>query len=258
MNARMVVGFKCDEFNTLMHQYHVTQNQAHAWVEVLNPDGEWQTYDPTSGRGADQVIASTGLWRPTVQLFQYLEYKWADSVVAYDRDSRANLISNVDRSLTNTAINGSAAPGKIQNWIIDHEDAFASRATTVLVAGMIMVMIVSVFLFLFERWRLSQRARRIGLDDLPVSDQMRLVRQLGFYDEMVRLLERHSITRPTHLTPMEFSESMEFLPHEVFDSINRLTAIFYRVRYGRHELTQGQQKHLAAVIAKLNAAMQSE
>jgi protein-glutamine gamma-glutamyltransferase len=257
MNARMVVGFKCDEFNTLMHQYHVTQNQAHAWVEVLDPSGEWRTYDPTSGRGADKVISSAGLWRRTIQVFQFLEYKWADSVVAYDSHSRANLISNVDRSLTSAAVNSSTTPGKVGQWLVAHEDAFASRATSVLLAGMIMVLIVSAFLFLFERWRLSQRARRIGLNDLPVSDQMRLVRQLGFYDEMVRLLERHHITRPSNQTPMEFSESIEFLPHEVFDSINRLTAIFYRVRYGRHELTPGQQKHLAAVIAKLNAAMQS-
>jgi len=258
MQARMVVGFKCDEYNTLMDQYVVRQNQAHAWVEVLGPSGEWQTYDPTSGRGADQVIASTGLWRHTVQLFQYLEYTWADSVVAYDSESRANLISNVDRSLTNTAINSSATSSNARDWISNHLDAFASRATTLLFAGMIAVVIVSVFLYLMERWRLSRRARRIGVDDLPPSDQLKLVRQLGFYDDLVRLLERHRIVRPSHLTPMEFSRSMEYLPNEVFDAVYRLTAIFYRVRYGRHELTPGQQRHLAAVIAKLNAAMLGE
>jgi transglutaminase-like putative cysteine protease len=256
MQARVVVGFKCDEYNTLLDQYIVRQNQAHAWVEVLDPSGEWRTYDPTSGRGADNLIASAGLWRHTLQLVQFLEYTWADSVVAYDSESRANLITNVDRSLTNTAINSSATPGKLRNWLNNHEDAFASKATNLLVAGLIAVVIVSVFLYLLERWQLSRRAKRIGLDDLPASDQLRLVRQLGFYDDLVRLLERHRIMRPGHQTPMEFSRSIEFLPSEVFDAVHRLTAIFYRVRYGRHELTAGQQRHLAAVIAKISLVMQ--
>jgi transglutaminase-like putative cysteine protease len=255
MQARVVVGFKCDEYNPLMHEYMVSQNQAHAWVEVLDSTGEWRTYDPTSGRGADQVKSNSGIWRRTVQLFQFLEYTWADSVVAYDRDSRANLISNVDRSLTNTAINGTVNSSKIRKWIEDHEDAFASRVTNILFAGMIAVIVVSVFWYFIERWRLTRRARRIGLDDLPASDQLRLVRQLAFYDQLLKLLERHRIVRPHHLTPLEFSSSIDFLPNEVFDAIHRLTAIFYRVRYGRHELTPAQQRHLSAVITRLNMVM---
>jgi transglutaminase-like putative cysteine protease len=256
MQARMVVGFKCDEYNTLLNQYVIRQSQAHAWVEVLGPDGEWATYDPTSGRGADQVLATTGLWRRATQLFQFLEYTWADSVVAYDRDSRANLITSVDRSLNDTAANSSITSSKLRDWISGHVDSFAARLTPLLIAAMIAAIIASIFVFLLERWRLSRRAKRIGLDDLPASDQLRLVRQLGFYDDLLRLLERHEIIRPRHLTPLEFSRSIEFLPSEVFDSVHRLTAIFYRVRYGRHELTPGQQRHLAAVITRLNVAMQ--
>jgi len=125
MQARVVVGFKCDEYNPMLQKYVVRQSMAHAWVEVLDPKGEWETYDPTSGRGDDDVKSNAGLWRHTIQFFQFLEYTWADSVVAYDRDSRANLISNVDRSLTNTAINSSVSSSKIRDWIESHEDAFA-------------------------------------------------------------------------------------------------------------------------------------
>jgi protein-glutamine gamma-glutamyltransferase len=258
MQARVVVGFKCDEYNPMLQKYVVKQSMAHAWVEVLDPKGEWETFDPTSGRGDDDVKSNAGVWRHTIQFFQFLEYTWADSVVAYDRDSRANLISNVDRSLTNTAINSTVSSSKIRDWIESHEDAFALHLTPILFAGMIAVIIVSVFWYLLERWRLHRRAKRIGLDDLPASDQLRLVRQLAFYDQLLQLLERHRIVRPHHLTPLEFSRSIEFLPHEVFDAIHRLTAIFYRVRYGRHELTPAQQRHLAAVITRINAAMAQE
>src|SRR4051794_39897899 len=42
MNARMVTGFKCDEFNATpgAGYYIVRQSHAHAWVEVLVKDGE--------------------------------------------------------------------------------------------------------------------------------------------------------------------------------------------------------------------------
>src|SRR5690606_25536263 len=49
MQARVVIGFKTDEFNEFDNRFMVRQSHAHAWVEVLRPDGVWQTFDPTSG-----------------------------------------------------------------------------------------------------------------------------------------------------------------------------------------------------------------
>jgi transglutaminase-like putative cysteine protease len=63
MQARMVVGFKCDEYNPIVKQYVVRQAHAHAWVEVLLPDGHWKTFDPTSGRDPRQGQRQTGCWR---------------------------------------------------------------------------------------------------------------------------------------------------------------------------------------------------
>jgi transglutaminase-like putative cysteine protease len=58
MDARMVVGFKCDEYNDIGHYYTVRQSHAHAWVEVRTPTG-WKTYDPTSSREAAQVATKS-------------------------------------------------------------------------------------------------------------------------------------------------------------------------------------------------------
>src|SRR4029077_408538 len=54
MNARVVVGFKCDEYNSTpgANYYIVRQSHAHAWVEVQTPTG-WETFDPTSSREAE-------------------------------------------------------------------------------------------------------------------------------------------------------------------------------------------------------------
>ena len=36
-------------------------------------------------------------------VFDYMEYTWANNVIAYDRGRRDNLIQNVDAKLTNTS-----------------------------------------------------------------------------------------------------------------------------------------------------------
>ncbi|MBV8781052.1 MAG: DUF3488 domain-containing protein [Phycisphaerae bacterium] len=255
MKARVVVGFKCDEYNTMLQQYVVRQSHAHAWVEVLDPKGEWETFDPTTARGADTIAQTNGLWRRAVQLAEYLQYTWATSVVAYDQESRANLINNVDRSVTNSAINSHSMLRRMRQWLEDHADMFASRASVVLFIVMLLAFVSAVTAFAVERWRIRRRARRIGVEQLPASDQLRLLRQLGFYESLVTLLERHRIARPKHLTPLEFSRSINFLPRDAFDAIGRLTHIFYDVRYGRYELSVGNQRHLNAAIAKIDQAL---
>ena len=57
------------------------------------------------------------------------------------------------------------------------------------------------------------------------------------------------------VTPMEFSQSLLYLPNQAYDTIRRLTALFYRVRYGNAELSHGLQRRLGTVIARLESSM---
>jgi hypothetical protein len=71
----------------------------------------------------------------------------------------------------------------------------------------------------------------------------------------VRLLERHNIHRPLHQTPMEFCRSLAYLPSEAFDSIRRLTEVFYHVRYGRAELSADEQQQLVHAIVNVEKSL---
>ncbi len=110
--------------------------------------------------------------------------------------------------------------------------------------------------FLIDRWRLHRRARRIGIDSLSTPDQLRLVRQLGFYNDLLRILERHDIQRPRHLTPLEFSRSLAYLPAQVYDDIFRLTELFYRIRYGPTRRSTYSQRYLAAVVNRIQQTLE--
>jgi transglutaminase-like putative cysteine protease len=255
IQARMVVGFKCDEFNPIVKQFVVRQAHAHAWVEVLMPDGTWKTYDPTSGRDPRQGQRQTGLFTRIKHLVDFLEYTWATKVVAYDGDSRENVVANLDRSIVNTASNAQTIFSRLPEFLEAAGLWLASKFLGPLIGLMILVVIGAIAWFFMERWRLRRRAARIGLDALPEREQIRLARQLGFYDDLIQLLERRQIIRPKHLTPQEFSETLSFLPSEVFDAVRRLTQLFYRIRFGGAELTPARRHWLGVVIDRLDRTM---
>jgi hypothetical protein len=249
MNARLVVGFKCDDYNDFGHFYTIRQSQAHAWTEVLTTDG-WKAFDPTSGNEASARLLS--VWQKTKHFFDFMEYTWQNSVIAYNSENRENLIQAVDTKLNQTASRSANDLSGLPKHFADFRDAFASEVVGPLVGLLALGILAAFSWFFFERWKLRRRAMRIGIKDLPLSDQAKLVRQLGFYDDLLRLLEKHRIVRPAHLTPMEFSSSLSFLPSEVYDTIRRLTHLFYKIRYGSAELDDGQRRRLGTVIDRLS------
>ena len=252
MEARMAVGFKVDEYNDFGHYYAVRQSEAHTWVEVRTADG-WRSYDPTSG--SEEANATASAWLKTKQFIDYLEYAWQNSVILYNADSRDSLISSVDARMTNTAINSTSTLAHLTAMVQKVGDWLASEIVGPLVAVLTVGLVGAVGWFGWERWRVRRRARRIGLAALAPDEQAKLVRQLGFYDDLLQLLDRHAIRRPPHLTPREFSRSLTFLPAGPFETVRRLTEVYYRIRFGHAELDDGQARRLSTVVVRLEAEM---
>ncbi|HEX4055156.1 MAG TPA: DUF3488 and transglutaminase-like domain-containing protein [Tepidisphaeraceae bacterium] len=251
--ARFVVGFRCepDDFNSIGDYFEVKQSSAHAWCEVYTGRG-WETFDPTSGIQA--AGASSHPWiTQTKKLLDYLEFKWANTVVAYDTGDRRNLIDTLNWQVTRTAVGGSQS---FEDWIDDFQKKIVSPTVlSSVITGMISLSFVAIGWFMVERWRLRRRAKRIGIESLSTPDQLRLIRQLGFYDDLLRILERHHIERPRHLTPLEFSRSLSYLPANVYDEVYRLTEMFYRIRYGPDTRPAHPRRHLLAVVQRIQQTL---
>jgi len=259
--ARVVVGFRSDEFNPLGHFYVVKQSHAHAWVEVLTNDG-WWTFDPTSSQTAS-ISQPTGLLAKLGDLFDYLEFQWGANVVAYNQTNRQNLLDTVNNFMNKTAESGGQPLASLDRLIAAMQPFFKAFGAFIisptLIGGLMWVLGLTIVTligwFMYTNARLRRRARRIGLGKLPTGRRVQLARQLGFYDDLLHLLERHKIVSPPHLTPQEFSDSLSFLPHEAYDSIRRLTQLFYRIRFGETELSSPQRRRLANVISRLDRLM---
>ena len=258
--ARFVVGFRCEpeSFNSIGDYFVIRQSDAHAWCEVYTGSG-WETFDPTSNRQANGLGAHP-FFSEVRKLLDFLEYKWANTVVAYDTGDRRNLIDSIDVQLSRTAVNGS------QDWL-DNFQAFHRKLNAFIdalvsanvLAGVITTMIslgfVALLWFMVERWRLHRRARRIGIQSLPTPEQLRLVRQLRFYNDLLRILERYHIVRPRHMTPLEFSRSLSYLPAGVYNDVYRLTEMFYRIRYGPPMRSALPRRHLSAAVHRIQLAL---
>lgn len=259
MQARIVNGFKCDEFNDIGTGYYIVrQSHAHSWVEVqtLRDDevAVWSTFDPTSsleeGDGEEG-----GAWQKVKHLFNFLEFTYANAVIGYDNDNRDNLVASLDAGLQNSTYRSVERLSTARRWLEGNVWSVSTSVLNVIVALMAVALAAFAGWFLWERWMLRRKAARIGLKSLPTAEQLRLARQLGFYDDLMRLLARQGICRPPHLTPLEFSRTLLFLPSEAYDTIRRLTEVFYRVRYGHAELDGRQRRRLEGVISRLEQNM---
>ena len=99
--ARVVLGYRCDEWNSLGKFYQVRQSDAHAWVEAyLAPryvprklrwgddpqrwaGGAWLRLDPTPAAVADRP--ATRPWASSQQGLNWIDSLWADYVMEMDR-----------------------------------------------------------------------------------------------------------------------------------------------------------------------------
>ena len=250
MQARMVIGFRLgpEDLNPMGAYYIVRQSHAHAWVEVLTPRG-WVTFDPTSGRTAPR---STSALARAGDLWDYLQYTWANSIITYSDKDRRNVVEDINAGLQTS----SDWTGNAWAWLrsLLHPDGMYVLSSRILggaIAVAILVGVAAVGAFVNEKYRMRRRALRIGLNALADSDKLRLARQLAFYDQLLQLLARHRMIRPRSLTPREFAQSLTFLPAQGYQHVCQLTEVFYQVRFEQRALSPARQRLLMNAIQDL-------
>lgn len=257
MKARMVIGFRAgpEDYNRMGDYYIIRQSHAHAWVEVLTTEG-WERFDPTTSSEYYTQRKSGGMFRRIADFFDYLQYKWATSVVTYSNENRLSIWQRFEDGVRTSLATGSQWMQSVRDFFqSDTIYLLSSRLIVGAIVTSLLVLMASVTLYLMEKRKLYRRAGRIGLSSLPVEQQLRLARQLAFYDDLLRLLARQQIHRSHDLTPREFARSLWFLPADAYDEIGRVTDIYYRVRYGNQDLKPALRRRLSMSIGQISATL---
>ena len=107
--TREVNGFLGGEWSQFGDYLAVTQNQAHAWVEVWFPGYGWVPFDPTPA-GSGEGFAETSWFWPGRFLFDALQHRWNKWVLDYSFQTQFGLFQGTQRLFSRNTGAGSIRP----------------------------------------------------------------------------------------------------------------------------------------------------
>lgn len=258
--ARVVVGYKTDEYNPLGQHYLVRQLHAHAWVEALVEEDdipEWLQpvgqpsngpmlvrFDPTPRRArVNTEVSSVG------KLYDFAQSLWSHYVLDMDGERQnetlfgghgnhemvgayANMLNHLRQMASR--IDG----GPLGAWAVARHHLFSWRAAVGGMAAML-ILLVLFRMGLPSGLRGLWRSRRPPQPDTQASP-------VAFYQRLCDLLAKAELRRAEGQTPLEFADQaatrLATRRHGTpvvanptaapADPVQTLVALFYRVRYG--------------------------
>jgi transglutaminase-like putative cysteine protease len=255
--ARIVVGYKSNEYNSLGNYYWVRQLHAHAWVEaflerdqippgaidpsLVTETGAWLRLDPTpASDGNDQLNFGTGLLARIGDATDYVQLLWDDYVLGLNSERQKKSIYNPLGNQAALALGEMLNTKDLANrlaGLADGKQWFSWQAGLVAaIASAALILLYQLASFLWHHFALWRRQRL-------QSEQRAERRVVEFYERLERLLAEAGIKRADNQTQREFAslagarlaalgpeaDGLTGLPGEVVEA-------FYRVRFGETAL----------------------
>jgi transglutaminase-like putative cysteine protease len=287
--ARLVIGYRGGDFNSIGDYYQVRQRHAHAWVEALLPAGEtpewdlagpptrggaWYRLDPTPpSLTTSAVAAEDGMLDRIGETFDYVELLWRDYVLSLNAAKQQESIYEPvstqalgslpawteARSLRRLVRRWAAQVG----WDIDigaRRDAAASAfdwRTGIAVFGLVLVATMAVqALYLLVQVIASVRG---GHARSAAATRWR--RPPHFYRRFKSLLARLHLRQNTGQTARELATAAAKELHRQRPSSPaaelpaEIVAAYYRVRFGGATLDSREQAAIERALGELTPAV---
>jgi transglutaminase-like putative cysteine protease len=288
--ARMVIGYKGGDFNSIGGYYQVRQKHAHAWVEALLPGAgvpEWELAGAVSPSGnawyrldptpSSLQLAATSdkesIVARVVQTFDYIELMWRDYVLSLNSVKQTESLYD---PMSNQAL--SSLPGWLESrsmrrfwrWLssvvgvdlevrTDRDRAVMQVAdwrtgTAAVILVLVVLGLAQVAYFLCKwvlRWRTG--GATVFRD-----------KSLGappFYRRLESLLTRISLRRVSGQTARELASvaasrlEQSGAAEAIAELPAEIIAAYYRVRFGGAALDKNEQAAIEQALVQLTSAV---
>jgi hypothetical protein len=279
--ARLVVGYKCDEWNGVGNFFQVRQLHAHTWVEAyLRPEqipaelkhggdywpwsqGGWLRLDPTPAAAEDV----TAHWfKPLRKGLDWLDFAWSNYVMELDYTRQRDAIYQPIRRLLLAAWHWSTDPHRWRARLaalaaqLPREGLRGASGWL----GAAIAVLAATTLLAAAAWLLRRLLLRLWTNGSGGrTGRARRRCQIAFYHRFETLLSRQGMVRAAGQTQHEFAvaagrrlaqESGEPQWTALAEAIARA---FYRVRFGRQPLDNTEVKAVEHALAELAARARS-
>ncbi|MDG2031375.1 MAG: DUF3488 and transglutaminase-like domain-containing protein [Phycisphaerales bacterium] len=247
IESRLITGYIAIEYNKGTEHYVVRESNAHAWSEVRVGRFQWASMDPSPRSELEAIQTRNSSWADSWRwVYDRIDFLWNSSVVGFDTRTQAMLAKR--------------ATGGWENWfrsklrsVTELASSF-NRYVRLGPAGYIWLggILVIVIAFILAGIALVRRRRRVmDVARLNTVDPARariLARQLGFWADALKIMDRHGMGKSPHETPLAFTHRAAAVEPGLAAHLRDLVDLLYRIRFDGHEPDRDELKHAEGLV----------
>lgn len=252
--VRLVVGYLAMEYDDTSQQYVVRESNAHAWVEVQTGPHRWRTFDPSPSAALQEIHGRSASFADRLRwLFDRFEARWEVGFVAFDQHAQVRFVESLDRQFSDRL---SSALAAAREWAATLNRAFYLGPAGYIWMGIVGLALIIAVIALVRLMRRSMKIRTIlRLAHLRGPQYQQMLRQLGFYLDMLSVLQKAKRTKPPWQPPLAFAAHLSPDQPHASQLVKRITSVFYAARYGRQRLTRDELKQVTAHVQELASVL---
>jgi transglutaminase-like putative cysteine protease len=223
--ARVVNGFRSEEFNDVTGSYVVRAKNAHSWVEAYFPGYGWTTFDPTPGGD----VGTPEGWDRAMLYLDAAQSFWREWVISYDSSHQYILgqaaMSGTRSSLDRTRMWARDTYARLMNLARRSQRGAEKSPTRWIVGGLALAFLLLV---LGNLGRIAKmiRVRRLQAHPERSPDEAAAM----WYERMARYLARQGVKKSAAQTAQEFARAIGDEPLKT--RVGRFTNAYESARFG--------------------------